>query len=86
MDSIQAAVEQIKDGISAAQIMNSDVIVLDLAAAQFLLGLCELNVKLTHVIDVGVTQVHKFAGGTIQREITDYVNENDLEYSYAKDT
>lgn len=85
MDAIQATVEHIKDGISGAQVMNSDNIVLDLAAAQFLLKLCELNVKLTRIIGVGITQVHQFGGGTVQMEITDYVNESDLEYSFAKD-
>lgn len=85
MDAIQATVEHIKDGISGAQIMNSDNIVLDLEAAQFLLKLCELNVKLTRVIGVGITQVHQFGGGTVQMEITDYVNESDLDYSFAKD-
>ena len=85
MDAIQATIEHIKDGISGAQIMNSDNIVLDLEAAQFLLGLCELNVKLTRVICVGITQVHLFGGGTVQMEITDYVNESDLEYPFAKD-
>lgn len=85
MDAIQATVEHIKDGISGAQIMNSDNIALDLKTAQFLLKLCELNVKLTRVVGVGITQVHQFGGGTVQMEITDYVNESHLEYYFAED-
>jgi hypothetical protein len=81
MDAIQASIEHIKDGISGAQVMNSDTIVLDLAAAEFLLGLCELNVKLTRVVGVGITQVHQFGGVTLQMEITDYVGDSELDYT-----
>lgn len=80
MDAIQATVEHIKDGMSAAQLMHADNIVLDLEAAKFLLQLCELNIKLTRVMTIGVTQVHQFGGSTVQMEITDYVNENDIKY------
>lgn len=82
MDALEATIEHIRDGLCAAEIINTNNIVLHLEAAQFLLKLCELNVKLTRVVGVGITQVHQFGGGTVQMEITDYVNEIELEYTF----
>jgi len=86
MDALQAAAEHLKDGLSGAQIMNADNIVLDINAAVFLLGLCEKNVKLTRTTGVGITTVHQYGGGTIQQEITDYVERCEIDYSAPEDT
>lgn len=85
MDALHAATEHLKDGISGAQIMNSNNIVLDLATAEFLLGLCERNIKLTRTTSIGITKVHYFGGNTVQQEITDYVEQSEVDYTYPKD-
>ena len=84
MDAIQATIEHIKDGISGAEIIGTDNIVLDLAAAQFLLGLCKLNARLTCKVPMETYEVFEYSGIVVQDELRDYIDESEVHYPIPK--